>query len=103
MLYRVDEHDLQITLSVGISIYPDDGAGAETLVRNADIATLSAKDNGRNNYQFFRPAVNERALERSAVINLERSFHLRVIAEGIETRAQFLALHAQNCAEGQGR
>ena len=67
MPYRVDEHDLQITLSVGISIYPDDGADAETLVKNADIAMLSAKDNGRNNYQFFRPAMNERAQERQSI------------------------------------
>jgi EAL domain-containing protein (putative c-di-GMP-specific phosphodiesterase class I) len=38
----------------------------------------------------------------SAVINLGRSFHLQVIAEGVETRDQFLALQAQDCAEGQG-
>jgi EAL domain-containing protein (putative c-di-GMP-specific phosphodiesterase class I) len=38
----------------------------------------------------------------SAVINLGHSFHLQVIAEGVETRAQFLALQGQNCAEGQG-
>jgi EAL domain-containing protein (putative c-di-GMP-specific phosphodiesterase class I) len=38
----------------------------------------------------------------SAVINLGRSFHLQVIAEGVETRAQFLALREQNCGEGQG-
>jgi diguanylate cyclase (GGDEF)-like protein/PAS domain S-box-containing protein len=38
----------------------------------------------------------------SAVINLGRSFHLQVIAEGVETRAQFLALQGQNCTEGQG-
>jgi EAL domain-containing protein (putative c-di-GMP-specific phosphodiesterase class I) len=38
----------------------------------------------------------------SAVINLGRSFHLHVIAEGVETRAQFMALQGQNCAEGQG-
>jgi diguanylate cyclase (GGDEF)-like protein len=38
----------------------------------------------------------------SAVINLGRSFHLQVIAEGVETRAQFIALQGQNCAEGQG-
>jgi diguanylate cyclase (GGDEF)-like protein/PAS domain S-box-containing protein len=67
MPYRVDEHDLQITLSVGISIFPDDGADAETLVKNADIAMLSAKDNGRNSYQFFRPAMNERAQERQSI------------------------------------
>jgi EAL domain-containing protein (putative c-di-GMP-specific phosphodiesterase class I) len=38
----------------------------------------------------------------SAVINLGRSFHVQVIAEGVETRAQFIALQAQSCAEGQG-
>lgn len=38
----------------------------------------------------------------SAVINLGRSFNLQVIAEGVETREQFIALQAQNCAEGQG-
>jgi diguanylate cyclase len=38
----------------------------------------------------------------SAVINLGRSFDLQVIAEGVETREQFLALQAQNCSEGQG-
>jgi diguanylate cyclase (GGDEF)-like protein/PAS domain S-box-containing protein len=66
MPHRVEEHDLQITLSVGIGIYPDDGTDAETLVKNADIAMLNAKDNGRNNYQFFRPAMNEHAQERQS-------------------------------------
>lgn len=65
--YRVDEHDLQITLSAGISIYPNDGLDAEALVKNADIAMLSAKDNGRNNYQFFRASMNEHALERQSI------------------------------------
>jgi diguanylate cyclase (GGDEF)-like protein/PAS domain S-box-containing protein len=67
MPHRVEEHDLQVTLSVGISIYPDDGTDAETLVKNADTAMLNAKDNGRNNYQFFRPAMNEHALERQSI------------------------------------
>jgi diguanylate cyclase (GGDEF)-like protein/PAS domain S-box-containing protein len=67
MPHRVEEHDLQVTVSVGISIYPDDGTDAETLVRSADIAMLNAKDNGRNNYQFFRPAMNEHALERQSI------------------------------------
>jgi diguanylate cyclase (GGDEF)-like protein/PAS domain S-box-containing protein len=67
MPHRVEEHDLQITLSVGIGIYPDDGTDAQTLVKNADIAMLNAKDNGRNNYQFFKPAMNEHALERQSI------------------------------------
>jgi diguanylate cyclase (GGDEF)-like protein/PAS domain S-box-containing protein len=67
MPHRVEEHDLQITLSIGIGVYPDDGTDAETLVRNADIAMLNAKDNGRNNYQFFKRTMNEHAQERQSI------------------------------------
>lgn len=67
MPHRVKEHDLQITVSVGISIYPGDGTDAETLVKNADIAMLNAKESGRNNYQFFKPEMNEHALERQSL------------------------------------
>ncbi len=62
--YHVKEHDLEITVSMGIGIYPGDGTDAETLVRNADVAMLHAKDKGRNNYQFFRAYMNEHSLER---------------------------------------
>ncbi len=65
--YRVMEHDLQITVSMGIGIYPDDGTDAETLVKNADTAMLHAKDNGRNNFQFFKSDMNEHALERQSL------------------------------------
>jgi diguanylate cyclase (GGDEF)-like protein/PAS domain S-box-containing protein len=65
--HRVEQHDLQITLSVGISVYPDDGNDVETLVRNADVAMLQAKERGRNNYQFFKPRMNEHALERQSL------------------------------------
>jgi diguanylate cyclase (GGDEF)-like protein/PAS domain S-box-containing protein len=67
MPHHVKEHDLQITVSMGIGIYPEDGTDAETLVKNADTAMLNAKDNGRNNYQFFRPDMNEHALERQSL------------------------------------
>ena len=62
--YHVKEHDLQVTASIGIGVYPDDGTDAETLVKNADIAMLNAKESGRNNYQFFKPDMNEHAMER---------------------------------------
>jgi diguanylate cyclase (GGDEF)-like protein/PAS domain S-box-containing protein len=67
MPHHIEEHDLQITVSMGIGVYPDDGTDAETLVKNADIAMLNAKNNGRNNYQFFKPDMNEHALERQSV------------------------------------
>jgi diguanylate cyclase (GGDEF)-like protein/PAS domain S-box-containing protein len=67
MPHRVKEHELQITVSMGISIYPDDGTDAEALVKHADIAMLNAKESGRNNYQFFKPDMNEHALERQSL------------------------------------
>lgn len=49
----VNKHEVQISLSIGISVYPEHGRDAETLVRNADTAMYSSKENGRNAYQFF--------------------------------------------------
>ncbi|MBE9610457.1 bifunctional diguanylate cyclase/phosphodiesterase [Chitinilyticum piscinae] len=50
--------------SIGISIFPDDGADADTLIRNADVAMYQAKASGRGNYQFFTADMNTRASER---------------------------------------
>jgi diguanylate cyclase (GGDEF)-like protein/PAS domain S-box-containing protein len=65
--HHIEKRSLQITGSVGISIYPDDGTDAETLIKNADIAMLHAKENGRNNFQFFRRSMNVRALKRQSI------------------------------------
>ena len=59
-MYFIDSHQIHITTSIGVSIYPIDGQDAETLTRNADIAMYFAKKNGSQNYRFFRP---EMALE----------------------------------------
>lgn len=63
----IDEHNLNITLSIGISIFPDDGEDAETLIKNADAAMYHAKERGRNNYQFFKQDMNDRAVERQTL------------------------------------
>jgi diguanylate cyclase (GGDEF)-like protein/PAS domain S-box-containing protein len=65
--HRVNDYDLQVSLSVGIAIYPDDGADADTLIKNADIAMMHAKERGRNNFQFFKRSMNERASERQSL------------------------------------
>ena len=63
----IDQHELHITTSIGISIYPADGRDAETLIKNADTAMYQAKDGGRNNYQFFTQDMNVRAVERQLI------------------------------------
>jgi diguanylate cyclase (GGDEF)-like protein len=65
--HSVDGHQLQITTSMGISIYPSAGQDAETLIKTADTAMYSAKENGRNNYKFFEPEMNIRAVERQSI------------------------------------
>src|ERR1700691_2450656 len=58
--HSIDRHDLHVTASIGLSVYPDDGLDAETLIKNADTAMYQAKENGRQSYQFFKPAMNVR-------------------------------------------
>ena len=63
----IGTHRLHVTLSVGISLYPDDGKDAETVLSNADIAMYHAKRSGRNKYQMFMPDMNVRAVARQSV------------------------------------
>jgi len=51
--HRIADTDLRITVSVGISVYADDGTDAETLLKNADMALIHAKTRGLGKYQFF--------------------------------------------------
>jgi diguanylate cyclase (GGDEF)-like protein/PAS domain S-box-containing protein len=67
--YRIEQHELHFTASIGVATYPDDGMEAEVLERNADFAMYHAKESGRNNYQFFKPDMNLRALERQSLEN----------------------------------
>jgi len=60
-------HRLHVTLSIGISLYPDDGKDIESVIRNADTAMYHAKKNGRNNYQVFTPDMKVRAVKRQFV------------------------------------
>ncbi|MHB1677129.1 MAG: GGDEF/EAL domain-containing response regulator [Sulfuriferula sp.] len=65
--HRIGETDLTVTVSIGISIYPDNGLDADTLIKSADTTMYHAKENGRNNYQFFEQEMNTRAVERHSV------------------------------------
>jgi EAL domain-containing protein (putative c-di-GMP-specific phosphodiesterase class I) len=64
MPHLIDGHELHISLSIGISVFPDDGADVDTLMQSADTAMYHAKASGRNNYQFFKSEMNTRAVRR---------------------------------------
>lgn len=72
-----------VTTSIGISIYPDDGEDGNTLLKNADIAMYRAKEEGKNTYQLYKPAMTERTIEiikmksmlRTAIENEEFILH----------------------------
>jgi diguanylate cyclase (GGDEF)-like protein/PAS domain S-box-containing protein len=66
-VHSIDEHRLHVTASVGLSTYPQDGADAETLIKNADTAMYYAKQEGRDNYQFFGKDMRVRAVERQSL------------------------------------
>jgi diguanylate cyclase (GGDEF)-like protein/PAS domain S-box-containing protein len=65
--HRIDEYDVQVTASIGIVTYPDDGADSETLLKHADFAMYHAKDSGRDNRQFFKRDLNQRAVKRQSL------------------------------------
>jgi len=65
--HSIDQHELYVTASIGVSVYPDDGLDAEALIKNADTAMYQSKENGRQSYQFFKPAMNVRAVERQSM------------------------------------
>ncbi len=62
-----EEHQISATTSIGISIYPNDGENAETLIKHADTAMYKAKERGRNIYEFFSHKMNEGILRKVAL------------------------------------
>jgi EAL domain-containing protein (putative c-di-GMP-specific phosphodiesterase class I) len=65
--FQVEGRELFVTLSVGVSLFPDDGADEGALLKNAGTALHRAKDKGGDTFQLYAPAMNEKAVERLAL------------------------------------
>ncbi len=70
--FTIQAHELFVAASIGICLYPDDGADVDTLVRNADTAMYQAKAHGRGRSHFYTPEMTRQAQERSHLDNLLR-------------------------------
>lgn len=90
----INGHEFHITASIGIAFYPNDGDNSETLMKHADIAMYRAKEQGRNNYQLFTPAMNDRILARQAMEN-----SLRHALD----RGEFIVFYQPQVHTGTGR
>jgi diguanylate cyclase (GGDEF)-like protein len=67
--FRVGNHELRVTTSIGIALFPVDGQSAQELLRDADIAMYSAKAAGKNTFQYFTPELREKTSERLHLID----------------------------------
>jgi len=65
--YHLEGHDVTMTTSIGISVFPEDGTEPGVLLKNADSAMYHAKNCGRNSYQFFTDSLNRAVLERFSI------------------------------------
>lgn len=70
---ELDEHQLHVSLSIGISLYPDDAEEIEALIRNADTAMYRAKASGKNRYDFYTQDMTDQAFERILMIGAMRN------------------------------
>ena len=71
--FVVEGHPLNVSCSIGISVFPEQGADCETLIKNADAAMYCAKADGRNNFRFFDEDINAQAVERLTLESSLRS------------------------------
>ncbi|MBB6218140.1 diguanylate cyclase (GGDEF)-like protein/PAS domain S-box-containing protein [Anaerosolibacter carboniphilus] len=67
--FNINGHEIYVSTSIGISLYPYDGNDMDSLIKNADTAMYRAKEDGRNNYKFYTENMNKRALERLEMEN----------------------------------
>ncbi len=67
--FKLNNHDLHVTTSIGMAFYPDDGENSEILLKNAETAMYRAKEQGRNNYQLYASVMNVSAFKQLLMEN----------------------------------
>ena len=67
--FDLEDHRIQVTVSIGITLFPDDGNEIQELIKNADMAMYQAKSQGKNRFQYYAEYLNETALRRLAMEN----------------------------------
>jgi predicted signal transduction protein with EAL and GGDEF domain len=65
--FRLEDHEIYISASIGIAVYPRDVRGVDELLKNADLAMYSAKSHGKNNFQFYTDSMNAEIVHRTTV------------------------------------
>ncbi|MHB1392322.1 MAG: diguanylate cyclase domain-containing protein [Clostridia bacterium] len=75
-VYEIDEHELYITASIGIAIYPDDGSESAVIMKHADTALYNAKENGRNAYRSYAFLDDEKLITR---FELTKDLHTAIL------------------------
>ena len=76
--WRIEQRELSVSCSIGVSVFPRDGRDVQTLLKNADTAMYKAKEFGRNNFQFYSPDMNAAIAER---LEMQNALHRAVEAE----------------------
>lgn len=90
--FELEGHEVFVTVSIGISVYPNDGRDLNALIKNADTAMYHAKELGRNNFQFYTEVMNATAFERMKLENqlrkaLERDEFMLHYQPQVDTRS----------------
>jgi diguanylate cyclase (GGDEF)-like protein len=66
-VHSIDRHEIYVTTSIGVSVYPGDGLDAETLIKNADTAMYHAKKSGKQDHKFFSLEMTVESAEQSSI------------------------------------
>ncbi|MDX2493375.1 MAG: EAL domain-containing protein [Desulfuromusa sp.] len=76
--FKINDHEVFISASIGISVFPLDGTDADILMKHADLAMYHTKEKGKNNFQFYKKSLNIKASER---LEFENDVHKAVLGE----------------------